>query len=56
MGGHRLRISENRVLKKACGSKRVEVTRSWGKLRFVLFRKFYQNHKTMDERERRSIW
>jgi hypothetical protein len=32
MEGHRLKVSENRMLKKLCGPKRQEATKGWRKL------------------------
>jgi len=37
MPGHRLRVFENRVLRRIFGPKRDEVTREWRKLHPILF-------------------
>jgi hypothetical protein len=36
-GEHRLRVSENRVLREVCGPEREAVRRHWRKLRNILF-------------------
>jgi len=47
MGEHRLRVSENRMLKSLCGPKRETVAGGWRKLHNEEFLSFYSSPNTI---------